>query len=172
MTPGTRATATLINSADKAGFALYVTNYSHTYIRQATIHTRLLSQRFIYNGHMYTFLIKGEDSHHTTILCIYAFQRAHKDHTISSKATATNSQTPQHFKQQVLDLATELRTLYDPLTLIIMRDIQHTIADNSLHRIGKHQPVSPANILTPCLHHPINLVSSIPTQHPTMVYHT
>ena len=60
------------------------------------------------------------------------------------------------------------RPNYKPYTT----DLQHTIADNSLHRMGKHQPVPPANILTPCLHHPINLVSFIPTQHPTMVYHT
>ena len=74
MTPGSRATATLTNAADKDGYALYVTTHSHTHIRQATIHTRLLSQRFIYNGRLYTFLFKGEDSHHTAILCVYAFQ--------------------------------------------------------------------------------------------------
>ena len=74
MTPGTRATATLTNDADKAGYALYVTKHSHTYIRQATIHTRLLSQRFIYDGRLHTFLFKGDDSHHTAILCVYAFQ--------------------------------------------------------------------------------------------------
>ena len=91
MTPGTRATVTLTNAADKIGYALYVTNHSHTYIRQATIHTRLLSQRCIYNDRLYTFLFKGEDSHHTTILCVYAFQRAHKDHTTSSKDKTTNS---------------------------------------------------------------------------------
>ena len=172
MTPRTRATATLTNAADKAGYALYVTNHSHTYIRQATIHTRLLSQRFIFNGHLHTFLFKGEDSYHTTILCIYAFQRAHKDYTTRSKATSAKTETPQHFKQHVLDLATELRTIYDPLTLIIMGDLQHTIADNSLYRMDKHQPAPPANILTPCLHHPLNLVSFIPIQYPTMVYHT
>ena len=172
MTPGTRATTTLTNAADKADYALYVTTHSHTYIRQATIHTRLLSQRFIYNDRLHTFLFKGEDSHHTTILCVYAFQRAHKDHTTSSTATAPTADSSRHFKQKVLDLATELRTLYTPLTLVIMGDLQHTIADNSLHRMGKHQPAPPANILTPCLHHPFNLVSFIPTQHPTLAYHT
>ena len=88
MTPWTRATATLTNAADKACYALYVTTHSHTYIRQATIHTRLFSERFIYNGRMYTFLFKGEYSHQTAILCVYAFQRAHKDHTTSSTFTA------------------------------------------------------------------------------------
>ena len=157
MTPRTRATASLTNAADKAGYALYVTNHSHTYIHQEIIRTRLLSQRFIYDGRLYKFLFTGDDSHHTAILCVYAFQCAHKDHTTTPMATATNLQTPENFKQQVLDLATELRTLYDPLTLIVMGDLQHTIADNSLHRMGKHLPAPPANILTPCLHHPLNL---------------
>ena len=90
MTPGTRATATLTNAADKAGYALYVTNHSHTYIRQSTIHTRLLSQHLIYNGRLHTSLFKGDDSYHTAIFCVYAFQRAHKDHMTTPMATATN----------------------------------------------------------------------------------
>ena len=53
-----------------------------------------------------------------------------------------------------------------------MGNLQHTITDNSLHRMDKHQSAPPANSLTPCLHHPINLVSFFPTQHPTMAYHT
>lgn len=49
MTPGTRETSTLINTADKAGYAVYVTTRSHTCIRQATIYTRIFSQRSAYN---------------------------------------------------------------------------------------------------------------------------
>jgi len=53
-----------------------------------------------------------------------------------------------------------------------MGDLQHTIADNSLHRMGKHQPAPPVNILTLCLHHSLNLVSFILTQRTTMAYYT
>ena len=61
MTLGTRATFTLINAADKAGYTLYVTDHSHIYIRQASIHTRLISQRSVYNGRLHTFLFQGDD---------------------------------------------------------------------------------------------------------------
>ena len=61
MIPETRATATLINEADKAGYTIYVTDHSHTYIRQASIHIRFVSQRSICNGRLYTFLFQGDD---------------------------------------------------------------------------------------------------------------
>ena len=88
MTPGARATATLINTADKAKYVLYVTTHCHTYIPQATLYTRLVSQRFSYNGRLYTFVFQGSNIHHTAILCLYAFQHGHRDHSI---ATAENA---------------------------------------------------------------------------------
>ena len=112
MTPGTCATATLINTADKAGYTLFVTHHSHIYIRQATLHTRLISQRHIYNGRLHTFIFLGDDMHHTAIMCVYAFQRNY--------TSADTTHTPRHFKSKVLEIATSLCALYDPLTLIVM----------------------------------------------------
>ena len=53
-----------------------------------------------------------------------------------------------------------------------MGDFQHTVIDNTLYRIGKFQRPLPANLLTPCLVHPLNLVSVIPSAHPSLIYHT
>ena len=69
-------------------------------------------------------------------------------------------------------IATSLCAIYDPLTLIVMGDFQHTILDNALHRVGKILKTPPGDILTPFLQHPFNLVSFIPIQHPTLAYHT
>ena len=38
--------------------------------------------------------------------------------------------------------------------------------------MGQYQPPPPAKNLTPCLHHPLNLISAIPTQQPIIAYHT
>ena len=95
MTPGTRTTANLINTADKAGYVLYVTTHCHTYIRQATLHTRLVSQRSSYNVRLYTFVLQGINIHHTAILCLYAFQRGHRDHSIAiAENTTYTAQSP------------------------------------------------------------------------------
>ena len=95
MMPGTRDTATLINTADKAGYVLYVTTHYHTYIRQATLHTRLISQRSSYNGRMYTFVFQGTNMHQTAILYLYAFQRGHRDHSIATAENTTyTAQSP------------------------------------------------------------------------------
>ena len=88
MTPGTQVTASLISTADKAGYILYVTTHCHTYIRQATLHTRLISQYSSYNGRLYIFVFQGSNMHHTAILCLYEFQRGHRDHSF---ATAENA---------------------------------------------------------------------------------
>ena len=173
MTPGTRDTVTLINTADKAGYVLYVTTHCHTYIRQATLHTRLISQRSSYNGRLYTFVFQGTNMHHTAILCLYAFQRGHRDYSIATTENATDTaQSPMLFKQSIVTLTATLRMLYNKLTLLIMGDYQHTVSGTSLHRMGQKQPPPSANFLIQCLQHPFNLVSVIPTQHPTLVYHT
>ena len=91
MTPGTRATATLINTANKTGYVLYITTHCHTYIRQATLHTRLISLRSSYNGRLYTFVFQGSNMHHTAILCLYAFQRGHRDHSTATAENETNT---------------------------------------------------------------------------------
>ena len=76
------------------------------------------------------------------------------------------------FKQKVLTYANKLRTLYPRLLLIIMGDFQHTVIDNTLHRMGKFQRPPPADLLTSCIAYPLNLVSVIPSAHPSLAYHT
>ena len=97
-------------------------------------------------------------------MCVYAFQRNY--------TRTDTTHTPHHFKSKVIEIETSLCALYDPLTLIVMGDFQHTILDNALHRMGKILPAPPGDILTPFLQHPFNIVSFIPTQHPTLAYHT
>ena len=63
-----------------------------------------------------------------------------------------------------------LRTLYTNLTLPITGDIQHTVSDNTLRRMGQKKPPPPANVPTSCLQLPFNLISVILTQHPTFAY--
>ena len=79
---------------------------------------------------------------------------------------------PKKNQQSVLNIITELRTSYSKLILLVIGDFQHTVLDNSLHRIGRPQPPPPTNILTPCLHYPLYLVSVALTQHPNNTYHT
>ena len=173
MTPGTRATSTLINTADKAGYVLYVTKHCHIYIRQATLHTRLLSQRSSYNGRLHTFVFQGSTMHPTTILFLYTFQRGHRDHSIATnRKEPDTAHSPTLFQQSIVTLTATLRTLYTNLTLLIMGNFQHIVSDTTLHRMGQRQPPPPANVLTQCLKHPFNLVSVIPTQYPTLAYHT
>ena len=88
------------------------------------------------------------------------------------RATPSPTQSPLLFKKQLLAHTNELRTLYPHILLIIMGDFQHTMIYNALHRMGKFQRPPPANRLTPCLVHPLNLVSVIPSTHPTLVYLT
>ena len=76
------------------------------------------------------------------------------------------------FKQSIVTLTATLRTLYTNLTLLIMGYFRYTVSDTTLHRMGQKQPPPPENVLTQCLQHPFHLVSVIPTQHPTLAYHT
>ena len=121
-------TATLVNAVDKAGYSLYVSDHNYIYIRQATIHTRLVGQCLIYNEHLHTFLFKGDDLLHTAVLDIYTYQRAHKAHNHTAtthatpRATFADAHSSQFFKKQVLAHVNELHTFYTPLILIIMWD--------------------------------------------------
>ena len=120
MTLGTLAISTLINTTDKAGYYLYVTDHSHKYLRQATIYTRLVSQLSIYNRRLYTFIFKGDDMRHTAVLCIYIYQRARQTHDQTTTTQTAHLATPidAHslllFKKKVLTHANELRILYTP----------------------------------------------------------
>ena len=115
---------------------------------------------------------------HTSLLYLHAFQRGHKAHIIDSRTEDEhpddihNSHSPQYFEHIVLDLAIELDTTYPNLTLIIMGNFHHTVSHTALHRMGQHQPPPLANILTPCLQCPLNIVPVILTQYPTLAYHT
>ena len=111
--------------------------------------------------------------HHTTIFCLYAFQHGRRDHSIAIHEKEPDiAHSPTLFKQSIVTLTATLRTLYTNLTLLIMGDFQHTVSDNTLHRMGQRKPPPPANVLTQCLKHPFNLISVIPTQYPTLAYHT
>ena len=138
MTPGTRATATLINTADKTDYVLYVTTHSHTYIRQATLRTRLVSQHSSYNGRLYTFVFQETSMHHTAIIYLYVFQRGHRDHSITTADNASGTtHSPILFKKSILTLTATLQTLYTNLTLIIMGNFQHIVSNTTLHRMGQ-----------------------------------
>lgn len=160
MTPETQATATLINAADKDGYSLYVTGYSHTYIRQATIHTRLVSQHLIYNGRLFIFLFKGDDLFHTAVLCIYAYQRAHKSHDPTTKThtihrvTPIDTDSPQLFKHIVFAHTNGLRTLYTPLILIIMGECSASHGKIPEISTSSHTYPMHCTPTQPCIYHP------------------
>ena len=162
----------------KAGYTVYITPHSHTYLRQNTLLTRLVTQRFSHADRLHVFIFNGDNDDHTAVIGLYAFQRGHKTH---SRSTHTPSENPTHphqhnnpkkLKQDLLTLINDLKTAYQQLTLLIIGDFQHTVHNNTLHRMGRPQPSPPANILTPCLLSPIHLVSVIPTQHPNELYRT
>ena len=69
-------------------------------------------------------------------------------------------------------LLTDLHTSYPHLKILLLGDFQHTIMHNNLHRMGKHLPAPPADILGLCLRSPFFLVSVIPHCHPEQTYHT
>ena len=170
--PGSHASLSLTRTADRAGYAVFITPNSHTYVRQNTLLPRLLTQRSSHTGRIHVFIFKGDNDAHTAILGLYAFQRGHKGHKTSKHSLPHHQTTPQQLKQDLLTIISDLKTAYPNLTLIIIGDFQHTIHNNTLHRMGKQQPPPPADILTPCLQSPIHLVSVIPSQHPTAPYHT
>ena len=122
---------------------------------------------------MHTFAFQGSTMHHTTIFCLYAFQHGRRDYSIAIHEKEPDiAHSPTLFQQSIVTLTATLRTLYTNLTLLIMGDFQHTVSDNTLHRMGQRKPPPPANVLTQCLKHPFNLISVIPTQYPTLAYHT
>ena len=108
----------------------------------------------------------------------HIFQRGYKNHANTQPQSDTNhncsptQQNPQHFRQAVLSLITEIRTIYLKLKLIVLGDFQYTVLDNKLHYMVQPQQPPPANILIPCLRYPLYLMSVIPTQYPTTVYNT
>ena len=137
--------STLISTADKIGYAAYITPLNHTYIRQTTLLTRLITQRSGRNGHLQVFLFKREDGDHTAVLGLYVYQRSHKNHVTTPHSThVTHDRThtqhdPKHFKNTVLTLINELKTIYPQIKIIVIGDFQHTVLTNTLHRMGQPQ---------------------------------
>ena len=170
--PGSAAAATQTHTADRAGFTVYLNKHSHTYLRQTTILPRLLSQRISHNGRIHTFILHGpHDDAPTVIVATYAFQRGYKLHSPPTVVRDTND-NPLHMQQTFTTLLTDLHASYPQLTLLLLGDFQHTIMHNNLHRMGKHLPAPPADILGLCLRSPFFLVSVIPHCHPEQTYHT
>ena len=175
--PSSPASFSLTRTADKAGYAVYITPHNHIYIGQNTLLTRLITQQSSHAGRLHVFIFKGNNYDHTAVIGLYAFQREHKTH-ITSTHTPPDKPTqyhqhnnPKELKQDLLTLINNLKTAYQQLNLLIIGDFQHTVHNNTPHRMGRPQPPPPANILTPCLMSPMHLVSVIPTQHPNEPYH-
>ena len=175
---GSPASSTLICTTDKSGCAVYITQHSHTYIRQTTFLTRLITQRSSHADRLHVFTFKGDNGDHTTVIGLYTFQRGHKTHGTSihtppvTPPPPLHHNNPKHLKHALLALINDFKTVYQQLTLLTIGDVQHTVRNNTLRRIGHPQPPPPANILAPCLHSLLHLVSVILTQRSNGPYYT
>ena len=74
-------------------FSLTITPHSHSYVRQNTLLTRLITQRSSHAGRLHVFIFKGDNGDHTAVIGIYAFQHGHTTH-ITSTYTPTVKPTP------------------------------------------------------------------------------
>ena len=145
--PDSPISSTLTRTTDKDGYVVYITPHSHTYIRQNTLLTRLITQRSSHAGRLHVFILKGDNGDNTAVIGIYAFQRDHKTHSTSPHTPTVKSthprqhNNPKHLKQDLLTLINDLKTVYQQLTLLIIGDLQHTVRNNTLHRMGHPQPL-------------------------------
>ena len=80
--------------------------------------------------------------------------------------------TPANLFNTIHSLLHSLPIAYPNLNIIALGDLQHTIAQNTLHRMGQHLPPQRFNILTILTQPPLLLKSVIPTNHPLLPYHT
>ena len=107
---------------DKAGYAVYITPNSHTYVRQNTLLPRFLTQRSSHTDRLHVFIFKGDNDAYTAIIGLYAFQRGHKGHTTSKHTHPHHQTTSQKLKQDLLTLISDLKTAYPNLNLLIIGD--------------------------------------------------
>ena len=135
--------STLIRTANKTGYAVYITPLSHTCIRQTIFLTRLLAQRSSHACRLHVFIFKGDNGDHTAVIGMYAFQRGHKTHGILPQTPPVapppplQHNNPKHLKYSLLTLINDFKTVYQQLTLLIIGDFQHSVHNNTLHDMGQ-----------------------------------